>query len=434
MAEPRITLEDLTPVRKRLRVEIPAEAVSAELDRAFGEVGRHARLRGFRPGKAPRAVVEKMFGDQVRREVLGRLVEESFHHAVSEHKLDVVGTPDIDADTLDMAQGITYSAVIDVRPTITIGNLDGIQVARPSDAVGDDDVARVLERLRESVGQLRPIEDRHVVEAGDVVTVDLTSRLDDNEPMHREDVLLEAGGGTFPAALERQLVGQAVGAHVPLTVAYPADYGNPGLAGKTVHFEVDVKAIRAKELPPLDDDFARDHGRSESLDELRAKVRADLEREAKERADAVVREAVLGELVGRHTFDVPRSLVERRAEAMLQGLDVRGAEGPDRERALGELRAQLEPRAENQVRAELLLDAIAERDGIAVSDAEVSAEANALAARERQVNERVRAFYERPETRAALRARLLRDRALARVLAGARIMPLSASESVAHEK
>ena len=366
--------------------------------------------------------------------MLGRLVEESFHRAVSEHRLDVVGTPDIDADTLEMAKGIRYSAVVDVRPVIALGELEGIQVARPSDAVTEEDVARVLDRLRESVGQLRPIEDRHLVEAGDVVTVDLTSRLDDAEPMRRDDVLLEAGTGTFPAALERQLVGQAVGAHVPLVVTYPADYANPGLAGKTVHFEVDVKAIRAKELPPLDDDFARDHGRSESLAELRAKVRADLEREAKERADAAVREAVLGELVGRYAFDVPRSLVERRAEAMLQGLDVRGAEGPDRERALAELRAQLEPRAENQVRAELLLDAIATREGITVSDAEVSAEVNALVARERHVSDRVRAFYERPETRAALRARLLRDRALSRVLASARIMPLSASESVAHEK
>jgi trigger factor len=219
-----------------------------------------------------------------------------------------------------------------------------------------------------------------------------------------------------------------------MRVPYPADYSNAGLAGKTAEFDVTVKELRAKELPPLDDDFARDHGRCESLAELRARVRADLEREAEGHADEAVREAVLDQLIARHPFEVPSTLVDRRTEALLASLELRGAPGPGREQALARLRDQLRPRAERQIRAELLLDALAERERVEVTNDDVDAEIAAIAVREHQVPERVRAVYERPEMRAALRAKLVRERALSRLLAAARVMPPSAAESVAHEK
>jgi len=226
------TLEDLTPVRKRLQVEVPADAVLAELDRTFHEVGQRARLRGFRPGKAPRPVLERVFGEEVRREVLGRLVEASFHRAVETHGLAVVGTPDIDAEPITPGAALRYSATVEVRPAIALGDLSGLQIARPTTRVSDEDVERTIGELRESVAQLRPVEDRAQVEAGDVVRVDLTSRLEGGEPVHREGVLLEAGSGSFPLALERQLVGQSRGARLALRVPYPADYPNAGLAGR----------------------------------------------------------------------------------------------------------------------------------------------------------------------------------------------------------
>src|SRR5438132_87484 len=305
MEQSTATVEDLTPVRKRLQVEVPAHAVQAELDRTFHEVGQRARLRGFRPGKAPRPVLERVFGEEVRRKVLGRLVEASFHHAVETHGLAVVGTPDIDAEPIAPGAALRYSATVEVRPAIALGDLSGLQVVRPATRVGDEDVERTIGELRESVAQLRPVEDRAQVETGDVVRVDLTSRLEGGEPVHREGVLLEAGSGSFPLALERQLVGQSRGAGLALRVPYPADYPN---------------------------------------------------------------------------------------------------------------------------------DALAARDAIVVSDDELDAEVEAIAARERQVVERVRAFYERPEARAALRAKLVRDRALARLVAAARVMPSAPAESVAHEK
>ena len=431
MDAPKITVEDLTSVRKRLSVEIPAAVVQRELDEHFENLGRRSRLRGFRPGKAPRAVLEKMFGDQVRREVVAHLVEETFYPAVESQRLAVVGTPDIQAEDLVPGSPLTYAATVDVRPEIQLGDLSQLEAQRPVPVVDDEQVEQVLRSMREAAARLRPIEDRAVLEAGDVVTVDLATTFDGGKPVRREGVMLEAGGGTFPLAIERQIVGQHRGAHLALDVPYPDDYANPQLAGKTAHFELDLRDLHAKDLPPLDDDFARDHGQAESLVDLRAKIRTDLEARAAHQADVAVRHALLEQIVSRHPFDVPASLVERRCEAMLMSLGVRVPEGAAGEEALGRLREELRPRAEQDVRAELILEAIAAREGLAVADDEVSAEIDAIAQREQQAPERLRALYDRPEARAALRARLLRERALERVVTAARIVPAETRAEVA---
>lgn len=431
MEPAKVTLEEVSGSRRRLRIEVGASEVQAEIDRAFAEVGRQARLPGFRPGKAPRRVLERLFGDQVRREVLGKLVEASFHRAVDAHKLAVVGSPEIDAELLSPGEPLRYSATVDVRPEIVIEHLEGLEARRPPAVVTDEDVDAVLASLREAVAQLRPVTDRGIVEAGDVLTVNLTTRLEGGDPVRREGVLLEAGAGSFPGALERQLVGQPRGARVSFEVAYPPDHPNTQLAGKTVAFEVEVLDIRVKDLPALDDDFARDHGRCDTLAELRDRVRADLERQARERADDSVREQLLAQLAARHPFDVPQSMVQRRVETLLALGDVQVPTGVEREAFLARLGTQLAPRAEREVRMEILLDAVAAREGIAPTDDEVAAEVDAIAARESQAASRVRALYDRPELREVLRAQLARRRALARLVECARIVPAGTDAEVA---
>ena len=418
----RVVVEDLSPVRKRVEVEVPASEVQGELDRAFASVAREARIRGFRQGRVPRAVLERMFGEQIRREVLARLVEHSFHHAIEERRLDVVGAPEIDADGLTAGESLKYSATVDVRPIIAVGSTNGIEVTRPPVVVADADVERVLASMREAHAQLRPIEDRTTVEAGDVVTVNVATTIEGGTPQRREGALVEAGEGAFPQALEQQLVGLEKGAHATLAVPYPADYGNSALAGKTVTFDVDVVELKAKELPPLDDDFAKDHGRAESLAELRTRIRTELEAQAATQAEAAVQEAVLEQLVARHAFDVPPSLVDRRCDALLAAFDVRIPAGREGEHLLERLRADVRPRAEREVRVDLLLDAIAAARGVTIDDTVVDAEIDSLAQRQQQAPERIRAFYERPEARHALRNRLGRERALALVMSEAKVV------------
>jgi trigger factor len=427
----RVVVETLSPVRKRVQVEVPATEVQGELDRAFATVGREARIRGFRQGRVPRAVLERMFGDQIRQEVLARLVEHSFHHAIEAERLDVVGAPEIDADGLTPGASLKYSATVDIRPIIDVGDTSGLVIARPPSEVVDDEVERVLTSMRESVAQLQPIEDRTVVEDGDVVSINVATHLEGGEPQRRDGALVEAGSGSFPQALERQLTGQHKGARLTLDVPYPADYGNASLAGKTVRFDVEIVDLKRKELPALDDDFAKDHGRAESLEDLRAKVRADLETQASARADAAVRDAVVEELIARHGFDVPASLVDRRCDALLAAYEIRIPEGPDGAQLLERLRTDVRPRAEREVRADLLLDAIAAARGVMIDDTAVDGEIDTLARRQQQAPERIRAFYERPEARQALRTRLTRDRALALVLSEATVMPEARPKDVA---
>src|SRR5215813_5778627 len=147
----KVVVEDVSSVRKRVQIEVPATEVQGELERAFASVGRDARIPGFRPGRVPRSVIERMFGDQIRREVLSRLVEHSFHHAIEAERLDVVGTPEIDADTITPGESLKYSATVDVRPVIDVGNTAGLDVARPMFEVSDDDVEHVLSSMRDSV-------------------------------------------------------------------------------------------------------------------------------------------------------------------------------------------------------------------------------------------------------------------------------------------
>ena len=422
-----VVVETLSPVRRRVQIEVPASEVQGEFDRAYASVGREARIRGFRQGRVPRAVLERMFGDQVQREVLARLVEHSFHHAIESERLDVVGTPEIDADSVTPGASLKYSATVDVRPIITINQTSGIDIVRPVYEVADSDVEQVLTSMRESVAHLRPIEDRTVIESGDIVTINVAMGLEGGESQRREGAMVEAGSGSFPLAIERQLVGQHKGTRLSVDVPYPAEYGNPSLAGKTVRFDVEIVDVKAKELPPLDDDFARDHGRAESLAELRGTIRADLEAQASARADAAVQQALADVLVERHPFDVPSSLVDRRCEALLASFDVRIPEGPQGAELLERLRADVRPRAERDVRVDLLLDAIAAVRGVTTDDTEIDAEIDTLARRQEQAPERIRAFYERPEARHALRSRMGREKTLALVLADAnvtaRVMP-----------
>jgi trigger factor len=416
------TVHDESPVRKRIEIEIPADEVQRELDRGFERVRQRAHVRGFRPGRAPRKVVEQVYGEQVRREVVTHLVEHSFHHALEDHRLAVVGSPEIDGGELVPGEPLRYTALVDVRPEIALGDLTSVSVERPAAIVSDADVDRTLEVLRERAAELRPIVDRAVVEAGDMVTIDLVSQLGDDRQT-RQGVVVEAGAGAFPLALERQLVGQRLGSDVTFEVPYPADYANASLAGKTVTFDVRVSELHTKELPPLDDDFARDHGQAESLADLRGRVRVDLEQQAAAQADGRVRESVLDVLLAQHAFEVPPSLVGRRGDTILASLGVRLPEGAEAEQVLARLREQVRPQAEREVRADLLLDALASREAIEVTDGDVDAEIAAMAARERQAPERLRAINDRPEARDALRTRMRRVRALEHAVSLARIEP-----------
>jgi trigger factor len=432
----QLTIEEVNTTRRKLAVEVPVEAVAAELDRAFGRVQREAKLKGFRPGRAPRAVLERFFGDQVRADVLSHLIEHSYSDAVKQAGLRPVGPPEIVPDAIEPGKPLRYSATIDVLPKIEIANPAGLPAKRPLRIISDDDVDRAVEALRESLAELRPVADRDEARDGDFVAIDYAASID-GKPLpngKRENRLVELGKGTLPPEIERALVGTKIGQENQVEVQFPKEHPDQAVAGKTVGFDLVLRGIREKVLPPADDELAKEHGECATLAELRGRLRERLAESFSREADERVREQLIDELVKRNAFEVPRSLVERQVDSFIEDLLARtGERRAEVERdaqQLEKLRDEYRPRAERQVRAVLALDALAEQDGIEVAEADVEERISQLAARMGEQSTRVREAYRDSTARAELRARIARERVLERVVASARIENVEVAESV----
>lgn len=413
-----ITVENLSPIKKKIGIALPPEAVQAELDEAYRGLQRRAHIKGFRPGKVPRPVLERFYGDQVRSEVIGKLIQDSYVRALTEHNLHAVARPEIVAEEVAPEAGLRYSATIEIKPEFQVGGYDALEVEREIPLVSDEAVDEQLERLRQSFAQMVKVEDRDVVADQDLVEIGYTGVVD-GRVLPGATVpsrVLEIGSQTFPPPFEETLVGKRRGESVHVNVTYPDHHRSPEIAGKTVTFRVEIKEIGRKELPALDDEFAKDHGECGSLAELRAKIRAGLEAAATREADERVRVALMKQLVERNPVDVPDAMVESRFESMAHEIGIHGATSggnPELETQLDGIRAELRQRAREAVHSGLLLERLAQQEHLEVTEADVDervAQVVRAAPRER---ERLAEIYRTPEARHDVAERLAQEKALA---------------------
>ena len=427
----KVDVETVDVLRRRLAVEVPAETVSAEIDKAFAELARAAKVPGFRPGRVPRAVLERMFGDRVRAEVFGRLIQDSYAEAIEEQQIVAVGRPEIVTEQTEAGAALRYRATVEVKPDVTVEGYTGLSIDRPVSPVTDEDVTAALGRLQQSLAQLRPVTERTHIQPGDVVSLDYEARSDGRLMSRGENRDVELGANRFPNGFDDHLIGALVGATLDFDITYPSEHPAPELAGKTMHFHVNARSISIKEVPPLDDEFAKDHGECSTLEELRQRVRRQLEEEAARRADEAARRAVVAELVKRHDVPVPNAMVQRRTEALVEEVlhDWQRQRGrlKDDSQARAHLRKELEPPACEQVKIALLLEAVARQEGISVTDEEVEARVSALAQAAGAAAERVRALYQQPEARRQLRAQMLQSRTVDILVSRARIRDVPTS-------
>jgi len=420
----KVALEAVGAVRRRLAVEIPAGDVAAEIERAYDQLRRKARVPGFRQGRAPRSVLERLFGDQVRADVFGRLVSESYVEALREQNIEPVGQPEIVTERAEPGEPLRYSATVEVRPSVVAAGYTGLAVERPRHTINDDDVSAFIERMRHSQARLVPIADRGTVRRGDIATIDYEAHIGTRLVGRGEQRRVEVGGEPTdgPGA---HLDGAEIGAPVTFDVDYPADHDNAELAGQRVAFRVVVSALAARELPELDDAFAKHAADCESVADLRRKVREELEAAAARDAESSVRSSLIARLVGAHDFEVPEAMVERRTEALidevLDGLGQRRPPASREDAVRARLRSELHDRARDQVKATLVLEAIAAQEHLEVDDAEIEGRIDRLAESAGKSRERVRALYQDAGARAGLRSRLLQERAIELVVARAAI-------------
>jgi trigger factor len=415
---------DVSATRKEIKIEIEEADVRAEFDRVTAEYSRAVTVPGFRKGHAPTGVVRTRYKKDIQGDVLKRLVPEAVEQAINDAGLQVIGQPDVHLDNegLDkFGQGpVTLHAHVEVMPELSLGAYRGLEAARRTRPVGDEDVERVIENLREASASLQPVEDR-ASEEGDTVTVDIQGRYVEppaEEDINASDVDIQLGGeGVLPAFTEH-LTGVSPDEVKTFTVAYPEDFNAKGLAGKTVEYTATVTAVRRKEVPALDDDWVRSLGEEEveTVEQLRARVRENLSKNAEHESEHRLRDEVLGRLIEQHRFEVPETIVSYQANQILQSMvrDMmqRGLDPRSQDINWEAMRDLVRDRAGDDVRGSMLLERVAEAENIEVSGEEVEAEIQSMAEGARQSVEQVRAALTKQGGERSIADRLRNRKAL----------------------
>src|SRR5919112_6006790 len=415
---------DASETRKEIKIEIGAEEVRAEFERVTQEYARAVTVPGFRKGNAPASVVRTRFKKDIQGDVLKRLVPEAVEQAIEQSGLHVIGQPDVHLDNegLDKfgQEAISLHAHVEVMPDVALGEYRGIEAARRTRPVTDEEIERVIENLREASASLQPVEDR-ASEEGDTVTADIQGRY--VEPPADEDINVEevdivlGGEGVLPDFTEN-LTGVRPDEAKTFTVVYPADFNAQGLAGKTIEYTATVTAVRRKEVPALDDDWVRSLGEEEveTVEALRARVRENLTKSAENESEHRLRDEVLGRLIEQHRFEVPETIVSYQANQILQSMvrDMiqRGMDPRAQDVNWEAMRDLVRDRAGDDVRGSMLLERVAEAENIDVSQEEIDAEIESMAEGSRQTVEQVRAALTKQGGERSIADRLRNRKAL----------------------
>jgi len=426
-------LVDVSPTRKEIKIEIEPKIVRETFDRISERFAKQVNVPGFRRGHAPRSVVSTRFKSEIRGEVLRELVPEAVHNAIEEHELATIGEPDVHIDTDNALQRIgedpiSFHVNLEVLPKVELGQYKGIDATRRVRPVSEADVDRLADGLREASASLQPVENRGS-QLGDTVTVNFHGKFLDTpeeEDINVQDVDVTLGSEGVQKEFTDNLVDLRVDDEKTFVVDYPPDFSSKGLAGKKVEYTGKVSAVRIKELPEVDDEWARSLGDEfDSVETLRTKIREDLEKRAGAEAEQRLRSELMRKLLETHQFEVPESLVEHQLNYLLEGVmrDMIGkgidprTQDLDWERAREELRVQ----AEKDVRGSILLEKIAEEEQIDISNDEIESEIEAIAQASRQPKEQVRGVLTKQGGERSIANRLRNRRALDLLLENAQV-------------
>jgi trigger factor len=421
----RVEVTDVEPCKRRVAIEAPLEVVNEQWEQAYGRVQKQARLPGFRKGHVPRSLVKVHFADEVRREVAEHLIPEVYRQALAEARLDPVNEPDIQDLRLEEGTPLSFVAVVEVKPAITLDDDTAVEIEHAPTSITSERVDETLEHMREQQAEFRLV-DRQAA-SGDLLIVDYTLNIEGQEPTSQTGYAFVIGDGSVMPEIDEAAVGMRAGEQREVGFRFPDDHRREALRGKSGTATLKVVEVKEKVLPTLDDDLAKSLGQFEDLAALRAEVQKQLEsRQASEDRQAL-EDKVVDALLGRHEFGVPDSLVMRqiahqvehaRERMRRQGVD------PDRlpwdyQKLIGELR----PGAERAVRRALLLEAVAEREHLAPTDADVDAEVEKIAQAGQRPAPAVRRMMEKSGDLDALRRGLRERMALQFLIDRARIRP-----------
>ncbi|HEY6001007.1 MAG TPA: trigger factor [bacterium] len=418
MEELKVTVEEPGAVRRAITVEVAAADVIAGFAAMLREYRRKAVQPGFRKGKVPADIIRRLYWGDITSDVARALIGESYPAALDKVGLDPVAEPEFEILTLEEDQPFTYKATVEVKPRFEPAGYTGIEVPGESVEVADEEVGRLIEEIRQSHATVKKIEEARGLRDGDVAVISFEGTAGGAAIPggSGKDFPVTLGGGSFPPGFEDNLIGATAGETREFTIKLPEQFSDPALAGKEALFTVTVSEVRERILPALDDEFAKDVGEYQGLEDLRAKVRENIRRTKEVAARGRVRDAVGRRLAELHPIEVPPTMLERRRESLIaeaeRYLVMRGMPWAEVQKTRAQIREDAGPAAERRVRISLVLEAIAAREGITVGEEELAAEIGKIAAANKLEPAEVRRRLVENGSLAGLAASLLEDKAL----------------------
>jgi trigger factor len=368
----QVTEKKSDGVERLLQVEVPADMVRQAEEKAVRRYASSARLPGFRPGKAPPAMIRQRFGDAIRQEAVESLIQEAYKQVVGDKDVKLAAQPHVHDVNFKEGEPLTFELHLEIHPTVELPRTQGFRVTRTVHAVTDDSVQEQIDSLREQRATWAPIEDKPAEH--DMVTVMLATADDDGVIPEGKEYRLVLGGGQAIAGIEELIMTLKPGETAERPVKWPDDFPDEAQRSKTKLVRVTLADAKRKSLPDLDDSFAREMGEFDSVDALRTAVREDLTNNATREADAEVRQKLVDEIIGANPFPVPPSWVSQMVSAYVEAYQIPAS---DREQFAQRFRAM----AERQVRRDLVIETLADREKLAASEAELDDRVAELAAR-----------------------------------------------------
>lgn len=416
-----VTVEELSPIKKKLTIEVDADMVATELDKAFKKIAKTANIKGFRKGKVPLKVLEQQYGPKAHYDTIGSLINNSLYKALIDNNIEAVAQPEVvQAGAIEKGESFSYEAEVDVRPDVVAKDYTGLELEKEKMIFDESVVDQQLEQMVQSKVQL-VVAESDTARENDTVIIDFTGYIDGEafENGAAEDYQLELGSNSFIPGFEEQLVGMKRGEEKDVNVTFPEAYGAENLAGKEAVFKVVLKEIKEKQIPELDDDFAKEM-EAESLDQLKEGIREGAMAQQQQQVDGQLQENLMDALLEKNSFEVPDGMVtnqllylkdsfSQRLKAQGMSLEMLGMNDETFNKTYWDMAAR-------QVKGELLLDSIAKQEEISVEDADLEKKFEEFARQSNTPTDQVKKYFENDQALSGLKGQLLREKVSAMLL------------------
>jgi trigger factor len=430
-----IKIEDISSVKKKLSFDIPWADVKNELDTVYRKVGRTAKVKGFRPGKIPRAILEMYYREQAEEETVAGLVNRVYWKTLEEKEIPAVTKPQIEQKGIQQDKDFSFSAVVEVEPTIDPKDYIGLELEKEDPAVTEEDLDKRLQDIRQMFSTMEDLsEDRGVIES-DFVTIKFTGKIDGEslKELTAENHLLEIGSKTFVPGFEEQLIGMRKGETRSFVITFPEADVPAHLAGKDVEFTVDLGGIRVKQAPEIDDNFIKNFEKYESLEALKDDVRKNLEEEKKQKVAADLDKRISDKLLACNDFEVPDSFIENQIHHMLYNMRQRMVSGGMDPKKATELALKFSDQCREEatkiVKTVILIKNIAKKETLAVNEEEVEKHIAEMAAQRAQDSETLKKSLEKEDLIDSIKSEILSRKTYEFLIEKAHITTVSANKT-----